>query len=104
MAQLPQKKEFVNFEKIQEDAKMEEEKKGEDRYDSYGKKLAAAEEKKEEEEGPRLDSYGKVLKPVENKKEKKQVVMPGSKNDVKKIYDFAEEEEEGKFVKHESFD
>ena len=84
---------------------MEEEKKGDEevRYDSYGKVLKKVEEVVEEE-GPRKDSYGKVIKPAEDNKPKKQVVMPGTKEDVKKVYDYANDEEDSKFVKHESFD
>ena len=68
MAALPAKKEFKDFEAIQKEKAELEEKKGEDRYDSYGKKLVKVEEEKKEEDGPRKDSYGKVLKSVEETK------------------------------------
>ena len=71
------------------------------RKDSYGRVLKTIDEKKEDADAPKTDSYGKVLKSIPGKKD------PDSKKDVKMIAaadDRKKNEDDEKFVKHESFD
>ena len=61
---------------------------------------------KKDDEQPATDSYGRVIKTVAAKKaEKKEVKMiAGATAEQQKIKNFSAEEEDEKFVKHESFD
>ena len=83
---------------------MEDEKK-EVRMDSFGRVLKTVEEKKDDEKPP-TDSYGRVIKTVPTKAEvkKNEVKMIAGKEEQQKVYDMGKEDDDGKFVKHESFD
>lgn len=85
---------------------MKKDEKPEVRKDSYGRVLKAVEEKKEDPDAPSKDYMGRLIKSVQpdKKEERKEVKMiAGASGERQKEKNMGEDEDE-KFVKHQSFD
>lgn len=107
MTQLPPPpKKKVEIEEKKEEDEEKKDEKPEVRKDSYGRVLKPIEEKKEDPDAPARDYYGRVIKTVnpDKKEEKKEVKMRSGASAERPKEKNMGDDDDDKFVKHQSFD